>query len=375
MSSSEKWPVLLFVRKLDHGGCERDLSKVALGLDRNKFEPHVGCFRPEGLRVPELTEGGIPILKVPVTSFRSKSAIDGARVLRRYIREHGIRLIHSYDGPTALYITPLARAFGVPAVLTSQLCYRTLHNWHEHRMLRVTDRLAHKVVVNCEAMRRHMSEDEGLDRSRMHLCYNGVDTGVFYPRQVERPEALRGAVVIGTVANLREEKGLDVLLKAFAKLQREVAVPVKCYFVGSGPCEDELKALAASLGIADSCIFQPGKPDVTKELNYIDIFALPSRSEAFSNALLEAMASGCTVVGSNLGGTPEMIRDGETGLLFEPGSVDDLAAKLRLLVESPELRTRLREQAVALARNTFSIERNLACFSDLYESMITARSA
>jgi glycosyltransferase involved in cell wall biosynthesis len=365
-------PVLLLVRKLDHGGCERDLTKIAIGLDRSRFTPHVGCFRPEGLRVQELVDGGIPILHLPVTSFRSRGALRGALQLRRYIRDHRIQVVHSFDVPMAMFATPVARLSTARAVLTSQLSYRTLFSPVERRILRVIDRLAHRVVVNCEAMRRHMVEDEKVPASRVFLCYNGVDTRIFFPKKIARGYALgQSALVIGTIANLRPEKGIDVLIRAFAKVRRGPE-ELRLLIVGSGPCLAELEALAAQIGVREQTTFVPGKPDIVNEMRSIDIFTLPSHSEAFSNSLLEAMACGCAVVGSNIGGTPELIKHRQTGLLFSPGMVDELARQLQHLVNHPEERQQYASAAAVFAAETFSLNRNLERNSFLYQSMVSA---
>jgi glycosyltransferase involved in cell wall biosynthesis len=365
---SAPWPILLLVRRLDYGGCERDLSKVALGLDRSVFEPHVGCFQPEGIRLAELQEAGIPIVHLPVTSFVSRSAIDGALTLRRYIRRHRIALVHAHDVPTVLFATPLARAFGARAVVSSQVSYRSLIGPLEHRLLRVVDRFADRVVVNCQAMFKHMVEDEGLPPERAYLCYNGVDTSVFHPGVPQSPAPLRDAqLIIGTIANLRPEKGIHLLLEAFAAVRRP---GLKLFIVGSGPSRDELQALSRRLGLENDCVFQPGKPQIAGEMRSLDIFVLPSFSEAFSNALLEAMASGCAVAGADVGGTPELIQDGKTGLLFRVGDSQDLALKLRRLIDEEELRRQFRESAVAFARENFQIQRTVKRMADLYQSLL-----
>jgi glycosyltransferase involved in cell wall biosynthesis len=365
-------PILLLVRKLDHGGCERDLSKVALGLDRSLFEPHVGCFRPEGIRVGELRDAGIPIVQLPVMSFVSRSAIQGALTLRRYMSRHRIALVHAHDVPTVLFATPLARLFRARAVVSSQVSYRTLIRPVEHKLIRVMDRLSDRVVVNCQAMYKHMVEDEGLPPERAYLCYNGVDTGIFHPGPAERPEAFRdAALIIGTIANLRPEKGLNLLLEAFAAVRRP---GVKLLIVGSGPSLEDLQALSRRLGIEPDCLFLPGKPGIAAEMRAIDIFVLPSLSEAFSNALLEAMASGCAVVGSDVGGTPELIQDGKTGLLFRLGDARDLAGKLQLLIEQEGLRQQLRGAAADFARGNFYLDRTVQRMADLYSSLLEKAS-
>ena len=356
------------VRRLNYGGCERDLAKIAMGLDRSEFTPYVGCFRPDGLRVEELQKAGIPIIAFPIESFRSMGAVRAAMDMRRYIRQYGIQLVHCFDVPTAMWGAPVSRFWGVPTVI-SQLSYRTLNTAGERRVLRFADRVSTRIVVNCLAMQRHMVEDEGAPLQKTYLCYNGVDTAIFHPGPAARPEKLNGAsVVLGTVANLREEKGIDLLLKAYAQLRKTVQ-GTKLFIVGDGPQMDELQKLAGDLGVQNDTLFQIGKPDISNEMRALDVFVLPSYSEAFSNALLEAMSSGCAVIGSNIGGTPELIDDGRNGLLFQSRSPEDLAAKLRIVVENAELRSRFQKESAVRARQEFSLEKNLAGFRQLYLSL------
>ena len=356
------------VRRLNYGGCERDLAKIAMGLDRSEFTPYVGCFRPDGLRVEELKQAGIPIIAFPIESFRSRGCLRAIMDMRRYIREYGIQLVHCFDVPTAMWGAPVSRLWGVPVVI-SQLSYRSLNTPGETRVLRIADRIATKIVVNCLAMQRHMVQDEGAPLQKTYLCYNGVDTSIFHPGPAARPERLNGAsVVLGTVANLREEKGIDLLLRAYALLQKMVR-GTKLFIVGDGPQMDELQNLGRELGVMENTVFQIGKPDISNEMRMLDIFVLPSYSEAFSNALLEAMASGCAVIGSNLGGTPELIEDGRNGLLFQTRSAEDLAAKLKIVVENADLRAQFQKESAVRAREEFSLEKNLAGFRQLYLSL------
>src|ERR1051326_3572769 len=359
------------VRRLNYGGCERDLAKIAMGLDRSEFTPYVGCFRPDGLRVDELKRAGIPIIAFPIESFRSLRSLRAVLDMRRYIRQYGIQLVHCFDVPTAMWGAPAARIWGLP-VIVSQLSYRTLISSGERTLLRFADRIAKKIVVNCRAMQRHMTEDEGAPVEKMYLCYNGVDTTIFHPGPAVRPEPLMGAsIVIGTIANLRQEKGIDLLLRAYAML-RTVVQDTKLFIVGDGPEMDNLQNLSRELGIAEDTLFMIGKPDISNEMRALDIFVLPSYSEAFSNALLEAMASGCAVVGSDIGGTPELIENGRNGLLFETGSREDLMAKLRMVVENSELRVQFQKASAARAREEFSLVKNLAGFRHLYLSLTAA---
>src|SRR5581483_8386728 len=95
--------VLLLARELNLGGSERQMTEIARGLDRSRFEPHVGCFFPQGLRADELRRAGVPILHLPVHSLKSPSALGGARRLARYVRERGIDIIHAFDYPMNVF--------------------------------------------------------------------------------------------------------------------------------------------------------------------------------------------------------------------------------------------------------------------------------
>ncbi len=125
------------------------------------------------------------------------------------------------------------------------------------------------------------------------------------------------------------------MLDAFAAV-RALAPGMKLAIVGSGPCLPDLQAQARALGILSDCIFQPATPQVADWLRAIDIFVLPSHSEALSNSLMEAMASGCCVAASRVGGNPELVQHGETGMLFGPRDRAGLVLEvLRALVSDP----------------------------------------
>src|SRR5882672_5695640 len=215
-NSAKPIPILLTVRELNLGGIERDVTQIALKIDRSRFEPHVASYQSEGMRFEELRRAGVPFLHLPFTSLKSPTAVSSALRMRRYIRGHGIQIVHAYD-TSAVFVAPIARALRVPAVLSSTLGNRNLHDARNRRQVRWTDKIVDTVVVNCEAMRRHMMDDEHMASERIELCYNGVDTTQFYPAVGLRPASIADAsFVIGAVCALRPEKALDLLQEAFA---------------------------------------------------------------------------------------------------------------------------------------------------------------
>ena len=362
-------PVLLFVRKLDWGGIERDVAKLAVGLDRARITPHVAVFQGGGLRYDEVYRAGVPILDLHVASFASPRILGSAFNFARYLRAHRIQVVHAFDA-TAAFAVPLARAFRIPVVFSSTLGHRDLFDARTRKQVEFSDRFVDAVVVNCEAMRRHMVNDYSVPLERTILSYNGVDTTEFFPLTGPKPEPVSAAaLVIGSVCVLRPEKRMDMLVEAFAPVCRSHP-GTKLLIVGGGPELPKLQAKAAALSIERDCIFQPAVEAVAPYLRAMDIFVSCSSSEAFSNSILEAMACGCCPVGSRVGGTPELISDGQRGLLFESGNVAELSQKLALLAGDPELRRRLAQQAAAFAAHSLSMELALERMSGIYQEQL-----
>jgi L-malate glycosyltransferase len=357
--------VLLLTRSLGLGGTERQLAEIAQALDRTAFTPHVGCFHAEGFRAEELRAAGVPVVRFPVTSFVHPSTISGLAAMGRYLREHEIELVHTFDVPLNLFGVPAARLFRVPCVLSSQRAHRALTPGIRRHLLRLTDRLVDGIVVNSEAVRRELIEADRVPPRLIHLCYNGIDA-TFY--QSSR-QPVEGPIVIGVICALRPEKGLETLLEAFARLN--VPTPLaRLQIVGSGPSLPSLQQLAQKLNLGDRCTFEPATKDVPAALQRIDIFVLPSLSEALSNSLMEAMATGCCAVASKTGGNPELVTDRQSGLLFSPSDSAALAACLDLLLHNPRLRTCLAAAGTERIRNEFTLARAARRMAEIYGEVL-----
>ncbi len=356
-------------RELGLGGTERQLVETARFLQGERFLPYVGCFRPEGLRRRDLESVGVPILHLPVHSFRSSAAPKAAIQLVRYISQHRIQVVHAFDATMNIFAVPVAKLAGVPAVLASQRGHRDLTGQHMKRLLRFTDHIADTIVVNSEAMRRYLIGDEKVSESKIKICYNAIDIDRF--RRRNKAPMWPGKVVFGVVCMLRQEKGLDTLLRAFAKIPRHEAVLL---VVGSGPEESRLKALAAEIGIHGSCHFEPATADVIEWLSMIDVFVLPSRTEALSNSLMEAMACSCCCVASRVGGNPELIDDEKNGLLFEVDNVGHLAQLMGDIASDGSRRKRMALAASAKMSARFTYAQAASTMQQIYESVLLGRT-
>ena len=359
-------PVLYLIHSLGHGGSERQLASLARTLDRTKFTPHVASVIG-GFRADEMSRDGIPVWNVPLHSYFGVDVWQAVRQVCTYIRRHGIVLVHTFD----YSLTPLGVVAGrlCPGVrvLSSQRCSMELLPPRYRYMALIAHAFADGIVVNCEELRRHLHEDYKFRASRIQVCWNGIDPCEFRRRPEKRLEEVRDAeLVIGTVGVLRPEKNLAHLIEAFQRV-RQGNARIKLLIIGSGPEEQSLRGLAARLGVTPQCVFLPSTADVTSALSSIDIFVHPSLSEGLPNAVMEAMACGCTVLATRVGGCPELIEDGVHGMLVRPGNLDSLVSALRAVVAAPELRCRLASAAAARIRERFSIEASARRMEGIYE--------
>lgn len=363
-------PVLFGCHTLGPGGTERQMTEMAIHLDRARFEPHVMAFHPEGFRADELRATGVPVSGLPVKSLRGPSAISAALVLRRYIRQHRIAIVHPFDYPAISYMTPLARWFGVPLVLGSARGERALFPPFYRRLLRFSDRLVDGIVANSPFCAAELEREYGVASSRIHLAPNGVDTARFQPGPRMLPEPLAGAgLVIGVVSVLRAEKSIETLIDAFAALSG--AHPDwRLLIAGGGAHEQTLRSRAAGLIASGRCVFLPASQDVAPYYRALDIFVLPSLSEAFSNALLESMASGVCTVASNAGGNPYVVEDNVTGRLFAAGSSTELARVLERLGTGAAERKRLAGAGRQRVEQRYSLAAAAATMGDIYTRLL-----
>jgi glycosyltransferase involved in cell wall biosynthesis len=359
-------------RSLGHGGTERQVAELAQSLDRTRFTPHVACFDRGGFHEPAMRRTGVSILQMDMRSFASRDSLRALVSLRSYVQAHGILLAHTFDHPMNTFGVPAARLLRVPIVLSSQRSHRSLIPPKYLPAIRLSDRLVNGIVVNCQFVRQHLLRDYHVPERKIHVCYNALDTTTFHAGPRERLAELEGArLVIGVICVLRAIKGVATLMDAFAALYGQHP-DLRLLIVGSGPEREPLERQARDLGALSGCLFHESTKDVARWLRAIDIFVLPSKSEALSNSLMEAMGVGCCAVASRVGGNPELVRHGDTGLLFEAGNPESLAEQLHAIVTDSELRSRLAAQGSQFVAANFCTARSVQTLQDIYASFLGA---
>jgi glycosyltransferase involved in cell wall biosynthesis len=362
-------PILLMARQLTEGGSERQMTELARSMDRTRFMPHVACVDARGSRATDLREAEVPILELPIQSLASMQTFKISARLRSYVGQRGIRLIHAFDPPMSFFAATAGRLSGAKVILTSQRCFEDTIFASQRKQVRVAHRLSDGVVANAEAVRQHLLTDYGLTAKKIRICHNGIDASRYAGARRRCGPFADGGIVIGTVCVLRPEKAVNLLLEAFSRIAS--AVPrARLLVVGSGPELWHLEELRAKLGLGDKVHFEPATTEVGLWMKAMDIFVLPSLSEAFSNSIMEAMASGCAVIASNVGGNPELVEHGVTGLLFERNNPEDLARQLSQLVDDSSLRTKLAEAGRDRIAREFSLVESTRRMEAIYDEYL-----
>lgn len=236
--------------------------------------------------------------------------------------------------------------------------------------------LSDKVVAVSEATRKSVIAS-GIPADSVETIYGGIDAlrelGAGEKSRIRRELGIEDSeLVIGIVARLVELKGHKYLLEAVKQLCGRYG-NLRLLIVGTGPQENELKNYASELGIADKVVFAGFRSDVENIMNIIDISVLPSLTEALSLSLIEGMAVGKPCVGSQAGGIPEVVRDGENGFLVPPGDSKKLADAIGRLLESEELRLSMGQKGKAYMEEKFTASGMADKIERLYEQCLKGR--
>lgn len=348
------------------GGTERQMIELARRLDPHRWAVHIACFHARGAWFPRVAEVAASVAEFPVTTFRGVSAARHMSDFARWCRTQHIAVVHTTELYSNIFGLPGAALAGVPVRIGSRREINPDKTRGQITMQRAAYAFAHKIVANSRAAADRL-RFEHVPASKVAVVANGLDFERYTPPH-PRP-TLRKVVV---VANLRQEKGHDVLMDAAPDVLRRYP-DAQFEIVGGGPELGTLLARADARGILHAFTFLGHRDDVPARLADGDIFVLPSRSEAFPNAVLEAMATGLPIIASGVGGILELIDEGRTGLLVPAGDARALADRIGRLMNDASFAARLGGAARAEARARYSFDRMVAAFESLYLTELTRR--
>jgi glycosyltransferase involved in cell wall biosynthesis len=334
-------------------------------LDRTRFDVHVACFHDEGDWAARV-RAAAPVSVFTIRGFARPATMARAAAFAQWCRRRRIGVLQACDFYANTFALPSAALGGVRVRIGSRRELKPDKSAAQIGLQRQAYRFAHRIVANSAAAAQQL-EMEGVRRSRIRIIANGVQADRYSVRRPARP--IRTVV---TVANLRQEKAHEVLIEAAARLGPRHP-NLRFLIVGDGPRRHALEALVAERGLGAHVEFRGHREDVAAVLGEADLFVLPSRSEAFPNAAIEAMASGLPVIASAVGGLLDLIEPHRTGLLVPPDNPSSLAAAIEALLSAPQHAEALGNAARETVARRYSFERMVAAFEALYSSELGLR--
>ena len=320
-----------------------------------------------GTDAPRLYEA-LDRLGVPHRSVRCGVDVSPrmARDVVRAVRGEQPDLVHTHLVHADVYGGAAARLLGIPSISTRHNDDRYLLGPFRY-VDRAFARPARRLIAISDAV-RHFLERAGHDPAKLVTVRYGLDElpaapSVPTPRDAGIPPDVPLALAVG---RLIKQKDHPTLLRAFARVRTTVP-EARLAILGSGPFEAETRRLVAELGL-DDAVTLPGRTDIRDWLERADVFVHTSRWEGFGIVLLEAMLAGLPVVATRVSAVPEVVADGETGMLVEPGDVAGVAEVLGALLADSGRATALGEAGRRRAREEFSVarmtERTVAIYAD-----------
>jgi glycosyltransferase involved in cell wall biosynthesis len=369
--------ILHFTNTTVWGGVEEHICGMLRNFSRKSFRAHLVCDPTIYKRFRDAIPDHIDI--TPLAFSSPRHVVAAIRFATLLVREQ-VQIVHSHMFWSSLFASPIAWMCRVPIII------ETLHGteawrtgWKANCKLdRASTRFVSKYVAVCESDARFLQNKKHVSVKKIAIIHNGVDIGRFVVPQNTR-NAIRHQLgfteadsVLITVARLHQGKGHRVLLDAMRQLL-QIHPKLKLMCLGEGEGESELRALCKRFGLAHCVRLVGYQRNVPEWLTAADINVLPSFYEGLPLTILEAMASKLPTVASSVGGIPEAIEDGVSGMLVPPGDPQRLAAALSVLVRNVAMRERIGSAARARVLQHFDFERQVRSTERMYLDLCGAR--
>lgn len=356
--------VFYLITELDVGGAEKMLCQLATGLDRERFVPTVGCLTGRGPMADRLKAAGVEVVFIDLRGWWDLPAL---LRLRRELRARRPQVLHCFLFHANLAGRLAAVGLRVRRVIASIRVEepRRSHLWLE----RITNSLVDVLTCVSESARQYMHRRAGIPLAKMVAVPNCVT-----PEQCDVPVCRtpdewavpESAPVVAAVGRIDEQKDPMMLLTAAAAVVR--AVPETIFvFAGNGPLMEKCRARTRELGLERNIRWIGWVPDVRPLLARMDVLALASRWEGMPNVALEAMACRKPVVATAVGGTPEVVVDGDTGILVRSGDAEGMAAALLRLLQDRMLAAAMGRRGGARVDEKFTVAAMVRANEALYD--------
>ena len=359
-------------------GAEAVILHIISSIDRSRFQTVVASFKdPYVDSIPLLTEAkniGIPVELVH--QYGRFDIVTSVLRLKRLIKKYNIHILHCHEYKSDI--------IGYLSVLNSGVhLISTQHLWAGEALrarfyefmdsLIIHSRVFEKIVAVSEEIKSTLLNN-GIKEERISVISNGIDvdsySNSFPPEDIRFLAGTNADTrVVCCVGRLSPQKGHRYLIEAAPKIIKEMP-NVVFLFVGDGPLCAELKSLAGRMGLQEKIIFLGFRKDIASILKVSDLFVLPSLNEGTPMALLEAMASGKAIVSAEVGGVPELITNGENGILVKPMDSEGLEKAILYLLKNPSIATEFGAKAKEFAKKNLSSKAMTRKYENLYDNIV-----
>jgi len=374
----EKIRLLEFLTNFKIGGTERQVVNLARGLDRERFDLHVGCLDRSGDFLKDVEGNRIPLSEYRINSLCNHTTVREQWKFAGYLRRKRIQIVHSYGFYSNVFSVPPACLARVPVVIASIRDTGDHLTPKQRRVQKVVCALADHILANSNAVRDRLVE-EGYRPGKIGVVRNGIIVPAqsgdriqgLFRRELGLPENAR---LIAVVSRLNPLKGIEYFLEAAALLAarfKDVFFPIVGDCDGIDPVyKAALKDQVSRLGLGRRVFFTGFRLDIGSILSDVLISVLPSLSEGLPNVLLESMAAGIPVVATKVGGNLEAVEEGVTGLLVPPRDPAALADAVGTLLGNPDLAARFGASGRRRVEVHFSLDRMVQDTQGLYLELL-----
>jgi L-malate glycosyltransferase len=365
--------VLMVVDQLARtlGGGERIALKTAALLPQYGYRASILTFfaDPES---PALQSAPCPIYLLALNSSYNLKALRGAFELRRFLKRERIRIVQTFFETSDIWAGCVTKALSNAKLIWARRDMGILRTRKHHIAYRLLAWAPDAVFSVSEQVRRHSIEVDRIEPARVQTIYNGLNLGDWNP--TPRPANAEGEFLIATVGNIRRVKGHDVFIRAAAIVVDQF--PKARFRIAGAVLEPdfftELQELVLGLNLANHFHFDGVVKNLRQYLAAADIFVLPSRSEGFSNAIVEAMAASLPVVATDVGGSREAVQDGVSGFLVPSDDPQALAAAILRLLSDPAQAQAMGVEGRSLAAANFTTEAMMSAITSAYGNLLSA---
>ena len=368
--------VFFLVDSFNVGGTEAQAVELALRLDPERYAITLGCLKREGPLLTKLQGGRVEVIEF--YPGKGMDSVDGLKQLLRltfFLRRGSYDIVHTHDLWSNLLGVPAARLAGIQVIVSSQrdLSHDPWYQKRRVRFLRFIQNLSSVILTNASVIREGLIQDAGFRPEKVRVIYNGVDLSRFVNARRDRerlfPEVGQDKLIVLVGNMLSDIKGHRLLIEAAPNVIDQFP-HTGFVMVGDGVLRQEFEQQVTDLGLERHFIFLGRCNNVADILAACDIAVLPSHAEGMPNAVLEYLAAGLPTVATAVGGIPEIIQQGVTGLLMLPHDSEAIAVALKRLLADETLASRLGRAAREHVLANFSFDNLVSQVDALYTELM-----